>query len=237
MTPLFDDLRHFVYQDVFQNPAKYPPGMAPHAVSCLESVPSLTEGFASELLGGEIYSQDDIAPRFPYVQVLVKDIKQRKFRGIDEDEKIVMPVVSLQVRDGGGFELIIKLATQLLPRASDIIPGGVLRLLSFRIIPVLTGAVAILLMIFSVHGQAEIEDDFWKAPAKTIAPTPLVENPVGDSDIVMHVCCADTRLCSLHGIKFRSCIVDKLSPSDLPFSDIVGSCHFVSKEEVCPGVL
>jgi hypothetical protein len=175
MTPLFDDLRHFVYQDVFQNPAKYPPGMAPHAVSCLESVPSLTEGFASELLGGEIYSQDDIAPRFPYVQVLVKDIKQRKFRGIDEDEKIVMPVVSLQVRDGGGFELIIKLATQLLPRASDIIPGGVLRLLSFRIIPVLTGAVAILLMNFSVHGQAEIEDDFWKAPAKIIAPTPLVE--------------------------------------------------------------
>jgi len=103
--------------------------------------------------------------------LLVKDIKQRKFRGIDEDEKIVMPVVSPQVRDGGGFELIIKLATQLLPRASDIIPGGVLRLLSFRIIPVLTGAVAILLMNFSVHGQAEIEDDFWKAPAKTIAPS------------------------------------------------------------------
>jgi hypothetical protein len=71
--------------------------MAPHAVSCLESVPSLTEGFASELLGGEINLQDDIAPRFPYVQVLVKDIKQRKFRRIDEDEKIVMPVVSLQV--------------------------------------------------------------------------------------------------------------------------------------------
>ena len=81
--------------------------------------------------------------------------------------------------------------------------GGVLRLLSFHIIPVLTGAVAILLMNFSVHGQAEIEDDFWKAPAKIIAPTHLVENPVGNSDIVMHICCADTRLCSLHGMYLR----------------------------------